>query len=73
MSVERLACFFCKMLSSLTKQKVNSLSHMEAELIDAGYKISKIMWSKRSTEAQGFKVNLNFFPRQREIDQMDRK
>ena len=32
---------------------------MEAELIAVDNKISKVIWTKRFTEAQGFKVHLN--------------
>ena len=45
--------------SSPTKQKVNSRSSTEADLIAVDDNISKVMWHKRFTEAQGFKVNLN--------------
>ena len=39
-----------------TKQKVNSRSSTEAELIAVDDKISKIMWTKRFAEHQGFKI-----------------
>ena len=42
-----------------TKQKVSSKISTDAELIAVDYKISKVAWAKRLTEAQGFKVNLN--------------
>ena len=50
---------FGAMLSSSTKQKANPRSSMEAELIAIDDKTSKVAWSKRFTEVQGFKVNLN--------------
>ena len=50
---------FGAMSPSLIKQKVSSRSSMEAELIAIDDKISKVTWSKRLTEDQGFKVNLN--------------
>ena len=46
-------------VSSSTKQKVNSRSTTEAELIAVDDKVSKIIWSKKFLEHQGFKVNLN--------------
>ena len=49
------------MLSTSTKQKVNSRSLTETEFVTVDEKASKFMWSKRFTEAQGFKVNLKFF------------
>ena len=42
-----------------TKQKVNSRSSTEAELIGIGDVISKILWSKRFIEAQGFPLQAN--------------
>ena len=45
--------------SSLIRQKVSSRSSTEEELIAVDEKISKVMWSKRLMEDQGFKVNLN--------------
>ena len=39
-----------------TKQKVNSRSATEAEVIAVDDKIAKIMWTKRFLEHQGFKV-----------------
>ena len=60
--------------SSSTKQKVNSISSMEAELFSVGNKMSKVMWSKRFAEAQGFKVNLIIlFFRQHEHNYVNRK
>ena len=41
------------------KQKVNSRSSTEAELIAVDNKLSKVMWTMRFIEHQGFKVNLN--------------
>jgi hypothetical protein len=42
-----------------TKQKVNSRSSTEAELIGVDDRISKILWAKRFIEYQGFKIKLN--------------
>ena len=42
-----------------TKQKVNSRSSTEAELVAVDDKIAKIMWTKRFIEHQGFKVMIN--------------
>ena len=44
---------------SRTKQKVNARSSTESELIGIGDKISKVAWTKKFIENQGFKVNLN--------------
>ena len=41
------------------KQKVNSRSSTEAELIGIDDVISKILWSKRFIKAQGFELVLN--------------
>ena len=49
---------FGVMSSSSTKQKVKSRSLTEVELIAVDNKTSKVVWSKRFTEAQGFKVKL---------------
>ena len=46
-------------ISSSTKQKVNSRSSTESELIGVDDKVSKVIWSKKFLENQGFKVNLN--------------
>jgi hypothetical protein len=46
-------------ISSSTKQKVNSRSSTESELIGVDDKISKVLWVKRFLECQGFKVKLN--------------
>jgi hypothetical protein len=46
-------------ISDSTKQKVNSRSSTEAELIGVDDRISKILWAKRFIECQGFKVKLN--------------
>jgi hypothetical protein len=46
-------------LSSLTKQKVNSRSSTESEMIGIDDKISKVLWVKHFLEWQGFKVKLN--------------
>ena len=42
-----------------TKQKINSRSSTEAELVGVDDKISKIVWTKKFLEAQGFPVKLN--------------
>jgi hypothetical protein len=42
-----------------TKQKVNTRSSTEAELVGVDDVISKILWTKLFIEAQGFKVNTN--------------
>lgn len=44
---------------SSTKQKVNSRSTTEAELVCVDDKIAKVVWTKKFIESQGFKVNLN--------------
>ena len=46
-------------ISDSTKQKFNARSSAEAELNGVDYKISKILWSKKFIEYQGFKVKLN--------------
>ena len=47
-------------VSSLSmKQKVNSRSSTEAELIGIDDVISRVLWSKRFIEAQGFKLEAN--------------
>ena len=46
-------------MSGSTKQKVNSLSSTEAELIAVDDRISKVLWTKRILEWQGFKIILN--------------
>ena len=45
--------------SSSTKKKVNSRSTTESELIGVDDKISKVIWTKKFIEAQGFEVKLN--------------
>ena len=45
--------------SSSTKQKVNSRSTTEAELIGVDDKIAKVIWTKKFIEEQGFEVKLN--------------
>jgi hypothetical protein len=42
-----------------TKQKVNSRSSMESELIGVDDKIAKVLWTKRFLEWQEFLVKLN--------------
>ena len=44
---------------SSTKQKINSRSTTESELIAVDDKIAKVIWSQRFIECQGFKSNLN--------------
>jgi hypothetical protein len=46
-------------VSDSTKQKVNSRSSTEAELIGVDDRVSKILWTKRFIEHQGFHVKLN--------------
>ena len=46
-------------MSSSGKQKVNSLSSTESEMIGVDDKISKVFWTKRFLEWQEFKVKLN--------------
>jgi hypothetical protein len=46
-------------MSGSTKQKVNSRSSTESELIGVDDKIAKILWAKRFLEWQSFKVKLN--------------
>ena len=41
-------------IADLTKQKVNTRSSAEAELVAVDDKISKIVWIKRFLEHQGF-------------------
>eukprot|EP00957_Ditylum_brightwellii_P181291 13810405-Ditylum_brightwellii.AAC.1 len=45
-------------ISKLTKQKVNTRSSTEAELIAVDDKISKVIWTKRFLEHQGLKVKV---------------
>ena len=42
-----------------TKQKVNTRSSTESELVAVDDRISKILWCKRFIEKQGYKVKLN--------------
>ena len=44
--------------SSSTKQKINARSTTESELIGVDDKISKIIWSRKFIEHQGFKVKV---------------
>jgi hypothetical protein len=46
-------------ISSATKQKVNSRSSTESELVAMDDKMSKVLWVKRFLEWQGFEVKLN--------------
>jgi hypothetical protein len=46
-------------IGSSTKQKVNSRSSTESELIGVDDKIAKILWTKRFLEWQDFQVKLN--------------
>jgi hypothetical protein len=45
--------------STSTKQKINTRSSTEAELVSLDDVISKILWVKRFMEAQGWKINQN--------------
>ena len=45
--------------SDSTKQKVNARSSTEAELIGVDDKVSKVIWTKKFIEAQGFQVKTN--------------
>ena len=45
--------------SDSTKQKVNARSSTEAELNAIDEKISKILWTKKFLEWQGFEIKLN--------------
>ena len=48
------------MITSIsTKQKVNTCSSTESELVVHDDVVSKILWSKQFIEAQGFTVNAN--------------
>jgi hypothetical protein len=48
------------MITSIsTKQKVNTRSSTESELVAHDDVVSKILWSKQFIEAQGFTVNAN--------------
>jgi hypothetical protein len=49
--------------SDSLKQKVNSRSSTEAELIGIDDVVSKILWTKRFVEAQGFQVKANIIYR----------
>jgi hypothetical protein len=44
-------------ISDSTKQKVNARSSTECKMVAVDNTLSKILWSKRFIEAQGFKVN----------------
>ena len=46
-------------ISSSTKQKINTRSSTEAELVGFDDMVSKVMWSKLFLEAQGYKVRKN--------------
>jgi hypothetical protein len=48
-------------IAGSAKQKVNSRSSTEAELIGLDVFISKIMWTRHFLEAQGYDVNDNIF------------
>ena len=58
------------MPSSSTKKFLSSRSSTEEELIVVDDKMSKVVWYQRLAEAQVFKVNLRFFSRQFEHDQI---
>ena len=44
-------------MSGSTKQKINTRSSTEAELVGIDDYLSKILWWKRFIEAQGFRLN----------------
>jgi hypothetical protein len=46
-------------ISDSLKQKVNSQSSTESEIVGVDDKIHKVAWAKRFAEHQGFKVKLN--------------
>jgi hypothetical protein len=46
-----------------TKQKVNTRSSTEAELVGINNLISKVLWTKRFLESQGFEIKLNLIYR----------
>jgi hypothetical protein len=54
-------CTMCKgaIIGSSMKQKVNSRSSTESELIGVNDKISRVLWTKRFQEWQEFVVKLN--------------
>mmetsp|Transcript_34996 Transcript_34996/g.52860 ORF Transcript_34996/g.52860 Transcript_34996/m.52860 type:complete len:213 (+) Transcript_34996:3-641(+) len=45
--------------SDSTKQKINTQSSTESELVGVDDKIAKVIWTKKFIECQGFKVKLN--------------
>ena len=48
-------------ISDSTEQKTNARSSTEAELNAIDDKISKVLWTKRFIETQGFNIKFNFF------------
>jgi hypothetical protein len=52
--------------SVLTKQKVNSRSSTEDELIAVDDVVSKILWTKLFLEKQGYKIEINVIYRDNE-------
>jgi hypothetical protein len=52
--------------SVLTKQKVNSRSSTEDELIAVDDVVSKILWTKLFLEKQGYKIEINAIYRDNE-------
>jgi hypothetical protein len=46
-----------------TKQKINTRSSTEAELVSTDDIISKVIWTKHFIEAQGHKVDQNIIHR----------
>jgi len=54
--------FFCKS----SKQKLNTKSSTEAELVGASDYLPNTMWVKMFMEAQGFSINENFFEQDNE-------
>jgi hypothetical protein len=49
--------------SDSTKQKVNTRSSTEGEIVAADDMLSKVLWTKRFLEAHGFKVKANIIYR----------
>ena len=47
------------MVADSTKQKVNAKISTESELIGVGNRTSKIFWTRKFLECQGFKVKVN--------------
>eukprot|EP00957_Ditylum_brightwellii_P091830 6991923-Ditylum_brightwellii.AAC.1 len=45
--------------SDLTKEKVNTCSTTESEVVAVDDKIAKVIWTKKFIAYQGFKIKLN--------------